>query len=268
MGISHASVFHCIGLVYELVKTQICRVCKTKGIDTSRTVLCLFCNSTCRTRIYAWGGIYEWLTKGWQGYGLWFIPVLFIALLLSKIIMSAASNRVHLVFAIILMAVGASLKYVGISLPWTLASVPYATALIILGAKMKSIMPYIEYPRWWILALGFVVTCLISHFWRLDIAWNTITPVTLLTVGAVAGTLMMFTFSAYIVKYTKFTSRILQVVGKETYIILAFSQISIMLMNTYFPVNSIIKYCALIALLIIIKYLKDAINKLLNFKLL
>lgn len=214
------------------------------------------------------GGIYEWLTKGWQGYALWFIPVLFIALLLSKIIMSAASNRVHLVFAIILMAVGASLKYVGIILPWTLASVPYATALIILGSKMKSIMPYIEYPRWWILALGFVVTCLISHFWRLDIAWNTITLVTLLTVGAVAGTLMMFTFSAYIVKYTKFSSRILQVVGKETYIILAFSQISIMLMNTYFPVNSIIKYCALIAILIIIKYLKDAINKLLNFKLL
>lgn len=206
--------------------------------------------------------------KGWEGYALWFIPVLFVALLLAKLVMQASSNKAHVAGIVLLMVIGASLRYTEITLPWTMSSVPYSAAMIIIGSKLKLFSKYIDSPKWWILVSCFVITCLVSHFWRLDIAWNNVTPATFLSAGAIAGTIMIFTLSSYIVKCTKFASQILQSIGKETYIILAFSQISIMLMNTYFPVNSIIKYCALMVILVIIKYLKDAINKLLKFKLL
>ena len=75
---------------------------------------------------------------------------------------------------------------------------------------------------------------------------------------------MMFTFSSYIDKYAKYTSRLLQAVGKETYLILAFSQITIVLLNHYFVLNSAIKYAFLIAVLVVSKYMKAGLNVLIG----
>lgn len=203
----------------------------------------------------------SFLRNGWQGYALWFIPVLFNALILSKLIMNIEHKSVQIAFWILMAIVGTSLSYTKMELPWTLSSVPYACFLIILGDKAKQYKEYISSPRWWILFGGFTVTVVVSSFYRLDMAWNKITPILILTIGACAGTAMIFTLASYIEKFTKFTSQVLQAIGKETYLILAFSQITIVLLNHYFALNSIIKYVILTVVLVALKYIKEGINK-------
>lgn len=208
------------------------------------------------------------LCRGWEGYALWFIPVLFGALILAKLILSVKVLYIQTLLWMSTVLVGGLLSYYNIQLPWTLCSVPYACFLLILGSKAKQYQDYISAPRWWILIVGFLVAAIVSHFYRLDIAWNSITPVTILTLGACAGTAMMFTFSSCIEKYTKYTSRVLQEVGKETYLILAFSQITIVLLNHYFIFNSAIKYAILLVVLVTLKYIKDGVNLLIGKKIL
>lgn len=99
-------------------------------------------------------------------------------------------------------------------------------------------------------------------------AWNNITPVLPLTIGAVTGTMLIFTLSSYIAKNTNVCSTVLQAVGRETYIVVAFSQIIIMLLNQYCAFNAIVKYAILGVVLVVIKYLKDGINKMFKTKIL
>jgi hypothetical protein len=71
-----------------------------------------------------------------------------------------------------------------------------------------------------------------------------------LTIGAIAGTLMIFMVSSWIDKHLKDVSIMLQKVGNETYLIVAFSQIIIMLLNEYFSLNAVLKYSILIIVII------------------
>jgi hypothetical protein len=54
----------------------------------------------------------------------------------------------------------------------------------------------------------------------------------------------------------------LQKVGNETYLIVAFSQIIIILLNEYFSLNVVLKYAILLLTLVALKYIKDGVNKL------
>lgn len=201
------------------------------------------------------------LAKGWKGYALWFVPVLFLSLVIAKSIMYII-NKSWLRYAIcvLLILVGAFFSYRQISLPWTLATVPYATCLVLFGSSLRKFQEYIDKPRWWIFVVGLLLTIVISQNQRLDLAWNSITPVVLLTLGAVAGTVMMFTFSSYLTKI-QWLSRILQAIGKETFIIMAFSQIIIIALNQYTALGSIPRYCILVVLLLFLARLKKQINK-------
>lgn len=113
-----------------------------------------------------------------------------------------------------------------------------------------------------------VLTIVISHFFRLDMCFNNIIPVLPLTIGAISGTCMVFMFSMLIEKYSKVLTHTLVAVGKETYIIVAFSQITIMLLNEYFQLNVAVKYALLVCVLVVLKYAKDGINKLFKTKIL
>ena len=86
---------------------------------------------------------------------------------------------------------GASLRYTDIVLPWTMSTVPYATFLILAGSQLRAFSGFIEKPRIWIGVISLIITVVISHFWRLDMAWNKILPVIPLTIGAFSGSLMM-----------------------------------------------------------------------------
>lgn len=214
------------------------------------------------------GKVMNWLAHGWEAYALWFIPVLFMASVIGRLVYMMQNRYLRYGAMVVLLAVGCLLSLEHIYLPWTLSSVPFASYLVLLGTELKRLQNWIDEPRWWMMIGGFAMALGISHFWRLDMCYNSILPIVPLTIGAVAGTLMMFTFSSYIAKYTKVCSRALQAVGRETYVVVAFSQITIMLLNQYFTLNVAVKYGMLVIVLVLLVFVKNAINRLLKFKLL
>lgn len=167
-----------------------------------------------------------------------------------------------------MLVIGCLLSYYHCNLAWTLSSVPFATFLVLLGSELRQQQKWIDEPRWWLMIGSFAMALFISHFWRLDMCFNNILPIVPLALGAVAGTLMMFTLSSYIERYTKLLSRVFQAVGRETYVVVAFSQITIMLLNQYFTLNVAVKYGVLIIVLVLLVFLKNAVNRILRFKLL
>lgn len=208
------------------------------------------------------GAIFQnWLEKGWQGYALWFIPVLFFASILGRFVYIANSSYFHYSMMIFFVFVGSLLKQIDIYLPWALSSVPFACFFILLGTELKKKQNIINSPRWWMLVGCFIVTSVISHFWKLDMAWNNILPVVPLITGAIAGTIMIFCLSSYIERYAIYVSKVLTNVGQETFVIVAFSQLIIMLLRHYTLLNSITCYFILIVSLSIIIYIKKSIKK-------
>ena len=127
---------------------------------------------------------------------------------------------------------------------------------------------YIEKPCWSLGVIGFLITGLISYNWRLDIAWNSILPIVPLTIGAILGTMMMFIVSSYIVQKLNILSNLFVSIGKETYLVVAFSQITIMTLKYYTNLNFIIQYTILILVLICLKFIKDMFNKIIGYKIL
>ena len=204
------------------------------------------------------------LYTGWQGYALWFIPVLFISLIIVRLIHFVKRGCFRIIICIFLLAFGVFLKYFKISLPWTLSVVPYACFLVMLGSYLKNFQSYIDFPKVSIMLAGLVISFTISCFWRLDMAWNNIIPVVQLTIGAIAGTAMMFSLSSFIVKYLHKISKMFQYIGRETFVIVAFSQLIIILFNAHFTCNSIIKYTILFVSLWLIICIKNRVKILLS----
>ena len=168
------------------------------------------------------------------------------------------------------------LRHYEISLPWNLSAVPYASFLIMSGKELASCKKRIETPsHYWDILVLIILTTIISQFWRiigqfwrLDLAWNQITPIIPLTLGAFAGTLMIFRLSVWIERYTKSFSLILSQVGRETYVVLAFSQVVITYINHYLSLSPLLQHTILFAVLVMLKYLKDGINRLVRVKIL
>lgn len=212
--------------------------------------------------LQGWDDFIHWIFNGWGAYALWFIPVLFLASLFAKVIYSIKSRYLFILFAFIFAVISGILSFYKIQLPWSLSSVPFATFLIIVGTELKRFNSIIVDSKLWHILILFIVTAGISQFWRLDLCFNSILPFLPLTIGATAGTLMIFMVSSWIDKQFKYVSIMLQKVGKETYLIVAFSQIIIMLLNEYFSLNVVLKYSILLLTLIGLKYIKDGVNNL------
>lgn len=202
--------------------------------------------------------------SGWQGYALWFIPVLFISLILAKMVKSIQKQWIRVVISFVLLILGVIFKYSKISFPWSIDVVPYACFMILVGSYVKRFQIHIDIPKKSVLILGFLIVLIVSHYWKLDMAWNNIIPVIPLTIGAIAGTFMIFTLSSFIVRYYSMGSSLFQHIGKETFVIVAFSQVIIILCNTYLICNSIIKYTILLFCLWGIIYVKNGIKKQIN----
>lgn len=204
--------------------------------------------------------INSFFIEGWQGYALWFIPVLFISLLIVKLLNFVQKERIKIVICFCLLFTGVFLRYYKISFLWSLNVVPYASLLIIIGSYLKRYQTYIDSPKWSILIFSYILVQTISYFWKLDMAWNNIIPVIPLTIGAISGTVMMFTFSSFMVKSLPQLSLAFQYIGRETFVIVAFSQIIIIYINIYFNCNPLIKYGLLLITLWLITYTKNRIK--------
>ena len=208
------------------------------------------------------------LCNGWKGYALWFVPVLFFASVIAKAIMTfIKKKRLRYIICAFLILLGVGLRYYHVYLPWALATVPYAICLVLLGSSLKKYQKYIDKPRLWIFVVGLLLTFVISYRWRMDMAWNSIIPVILLTISAVSGTAMMFTLSSYLTKIPKF-ARFLETIGKETFIVMAFSQILCLTISHYFRCNKLIEYGMMFSILFFIVLMKNGINKILGQKIL
>lgn len=207
------------------------------------------------------GNFVSWIKNGWDGYALWFIPVLFIASNVVKSIFIIARKYIRYVIVAGFIVLGYALCYKGVILPWTLSTLPYAVFLIFTGSILRSFQQEVETPKWWVLLILFVITIVISQHWRLDLCCNQILPFIPLTVAAITGTMMIFVLSSYITENMKIASRILQAVGKETYIVVAFSQIIIITINQHITHSVPVKYTMLIVILVMIKYVKDMVTK-------
>ena len=212
--------------------------------------------------LQGWDDFNHWIYNGWGSYALWFIPVLFLASLFAKVIYSIKNRYLALVCAFMFAAISGVLSFYKIQLPWTMSSVPFATFLIVVGTELKQFNTTIADSKLWHILFLFFVTAGISQFWRLDLCFNSILPFLPLTIGVIAGTLMIFMVSSWIDKQFKYVSIMLRKVGKETYLIVAFSQIIIMLLNEYFSLNAVLKYSVLLLTLVALKYIKDGVNKL------
>ena len=213
--------------------------------------------------------VIHYIKSGWGGYALWFIPILFMSSVLVRITFLIKRKYVRRFIMLCFLYIGYSLRHYEISLPWSLSVLPYASFLVMLGEELADYKKRIEISsRYWDILLLAIITAVISNFWQLDLAWNQIIPVIPLTLGAVTGTLMVFRLSVQIRNASTMFSSILQKVGRETYVVVAFSQVTVMCINYLFTLNPLLKYAILVIVLILLKYLKDGINRLVRIKIL
>lgn len=196
--------------------------------------------------------------RGWGDFALWFVPVLFFALIMGKLFF-LCDKISKIILIIVFPLISGLLCFYHISLPWNLSVVPYASLFVIAGGLAKGNIAKLDWINWWLLITFFSLTILISHFFTLDMSRNQCLPIIPLTIGAISGTLFICGISKYTDKYFHRVSHLLQSVGRETFIILSFSQVFIMSMNKYFVMNPVIKYLLLIVALIAGKYIKDIV---------
>ena len=200
------------------------------------------------------------LQYGWQGYALWFVPILFLASVLGRFIHMAHNIYFRYSAMLALVLFGAYLRYIDLYLPWSLSSVPYACFFILLGTELNSFQRVIEKASLSLFIGCFVLTSLATFFGKMDMAWNAVFPVVPLIIGAVSGTLMVFILSSYIDRHTELLSKLLSKIGKETFVVVAFSQEIIILLHDYTSLHSVFCYFILIVSLTMIALAKNRLK--------
>ena len=91
----------------------------------------------------------------------------------------------------------------------------------------------------------------------MDMAWNNVLPMIPKIIAALCGCYCVAKASVVIAEKIPLLSKIMQAVGRETYIILAFSQIIIFSANAFLKIGTIPKYALLAVGLVLIVYVKN-----------
>lgn len=199
----------------------------------------------------------NFLKDGWVGVPLWFVPVLFVALLIVRLTFDIKNDALRYALWIFIPLISIDLCTIHFGLPWNMSVAPFATALIVIGHQCKdTIVQWVKKPLGG--AISLLVVVVVSQICRLDMCFNQVLPITLILVGALAGSYMIFTLSYWIEKHLRFISKALQKIGKETYMILAFAEIIIVYLNYFFDFNALVKY----AIMIVALYLLAIVRRL------
>ena len=209
----------------------------------------------------------NFLSYGWISWALWFVPVLYFATILTKLVYIFSNNYLRIIIVLIYLIIAWGLSYYKIQLAWSLSTVPIAAVFVVIGTELNKIsFLQTTSPKFAtiIVFLTFVVTALISHLWRLDLCFNKILPLAPLLIGAITGTIMTFAFSILVEKLLPHVSALLESIGRETFVIVAFSQIIIVLLNDHLTLNAIYKYTILFIVLAVIAYAKNIIKQTIN----
>lgn len=208
--------------------------------------------------------ILQVIQQGWGGLALWFIPVFFISVIISKFCIT--TKRTAIISAILLIIISYLLATYKIILPWNISTVPIASAFMIIGYLMKdivfSIVNTVNYIKCtYIILLTMSVSFVIALHFRLDMATYKITPIIPIIIAALSGIFFLLTVSSIISRFN-ILSKTIQYIGRHTYEILGFSQVIIMIINRNTSIGVILKYIILIIILYCIFRLRDSIPKL------
>lgn len=202
-----------------------------------------------------WGDFIVYtLIHGWGGYALWFIPILCFSLLICRLI----KNKILInVFFIMFFSVLACLFDIyKIEYPWAISTIPVACVYILLVRIFSSQIIQYANSEYSIIDTvlvfgGLCITLFVSHYYRLDLASNDILPFFPLMMTSVLGSIMILSFSKFILK-SKCISNIWSLIGENSIVILAFSQCIIGIINYYCDLNPIIKYLSMSLILFLI----------------
>lgn len=254
--------FFASGICTDFVRTGFTDFLRKKILSIGRpfcvySIVVIVISDICKIKIDAN------ITTGWGGYALWFVPVLFVSLLLAKTNF-CLQGRWRVLYLLLLPISSYIFSIMHIHLPWNMSVAPYASMLLLYAYWHKDLIKSLPQIKWYWLVITFTITTIVSLFYRLDMCYNNIRPILVLSVGAISGSLFIAIISAYIDKIGGVIAHILKQIGKETFIILAFSQIVILVINRYMVINPIWKYSLLLLSLVVIKYTKDCIVFLYN----
>lgn len=201
------------------------------------------------------------LSNGWGGIALWFVPVFTISLIICKV----TKEKWLIYTSIIALLIGCILSYYEIILPWTISSIPFGITLMTNFRRFQSpIRKILEKTnikiKLILLTIGLVLSVVVSLHYRLDMASNHILPIIPIVLGIVGGSLFAILLAQLIARYLTFVCKIFVHIGRNTYEIMALSQIIIMTVNHYFNINPILKYLILIVMLISAVYIRKFVE--------
>lgn len=77
------------------------------------------------------------LRDGWMGVPLWFVPVLFVSLLVVRLSFDIKDEKLRCAVWLLLPLISIDLCHFRLNVPWNMAVVPFASLLVILGHYMK-----------------------------------------------------------------------------------------------------------------------------------
>jgi len=181
------------------------------------------------------------LQNGWGGFALWFLAVLYLSLLCARIF----CNRYTLWAVSVCLVLGWGLAQYEIRLPWSLSTVPYATALILIGKRSSPYLCSLSKTgmahKYALAATGFLLCTAVAYCYsQLDLCVNKILPLIPMLLGGVSGTLFICLLSLKLSTFTV-AKKIMLPIGRNTLEIMAFSQVFLIAQRNL-PIHGSLKY--------------------------
>lgn len=168
------------------------------------------------------------LYLGWNGYALWFIPVLFMSeMLLYPFAKYIEKPIIKITIIILMLCLSKLLALLDIYLPFKIEAVPLASSFLFMGYILKDFSKKYLFPIWLIL-IAFLVSVALSQILpKTDVAQNEIGWVIPNYINAIVGIFFVMQLSRLLLSYSinKFVNQFLLWSGKNTLFILAFSQL-------------------------------------------
>lgn len=237
-------------------------------IHKAKTLMIPFCiYSFCNILIYNLYGelslsefAMHLLQRGWEGYALWFVPILFLGLCLARFVVS---TRWSLTAVLFLWLIAGMFDYLHINLPWTLSTVPIATSFIIIGARFSEfwkLQTTIKNP-WIIMGITLCGGAILSLVHKTDLAWNHVNPMYVTVPAALFGFVFIMLLSKTLCSNAPHVvTKWVAVIGRETFLVLAFSQCIIKIINANTVLPAICKYALLFLVMLVLTFIKKEIK--------
>ncbi len=165
---------------------------------------------------------------------------------------------------LLLLLAGSLLSEFNIILPWALSSVPFGAAIMLFTRYFRhGIRGFISrqtFTGWLIVMVaGLVASLFISHYFRLDMACNDISP-TIPIIAGIIGGISVCVSLANLACRLELPKALLTHIGRNTYEIMALSQVSILTAALFIPHMPILRYLIMIIVLVAAVYLRKFIE--------